>query len=145
MGKVILLSLLFTINCNVVSQIVDLGYKSGCLDFYTNIIYEKLYSIIDSTAFNKLINSNERFRVQVTFSTKTGYPIEVSIIDNSNILSDTTKEEYKSILFKIQFDFCHSAHDVHWKPAREVFIGESAGFTSSSVYVWWYRKNFLSK
>ena len=92
-----------------------------------------------------MINPDVIFRVKLSFSTKTGYPIEIIIVDSSNILSIEMTQEYKYSLSQIKFDFCHGEHDVHEKLAKEVYIGESAGVITGSFSKWWFLKRFYEE
>lgn len=142
---ILLLSLPLVVNCTGFSQIVDIGYKANCIESYSDIIYESLLSIIDSSTLTELVKKDVKFRVRINFSTKTGFPSEILIIDSSNVLSDEKKIEYKFLLSEIQFYLCHNEHDMYDKPAKDIFIGESTSIFTSFFSTWWYMKTVLRK
>ncbi|MBP7101651.1 MAG: hypothetical protein KBA86_00225 [Bacteroidales bacterium] len=122
---------------NHVSTQNDIGYKLGCLNYYTNNVFEKLLSIIDTTTRKNLIEKRDcPFNIHIMLDTVTGYPIEINIKDNCSILSEKQKEKFKEILFKTQFDFCHEEHDVPDKLAKSLSPG-SFGFLTGSFSTWW--------
>lgn len=143
--KILFFSLFFVVNYTGYSQIVDVGYKANCIESYSDIIYESLLSIIDSTVLNDLIKQNVKFRVRIELSTKTGFPNEILIIDNSNVLSKEKEIEYKTHLFKTRFYLCHNEHDLYDKPAKDVFTGENIIVFTSFFSTWWYMKFVLQK
>ncbi len=130
-------------SCAGLSQ-VDIGYKDNCLEDYTNVIYEALLYVIDTTTINIIVEKYEKencnFKIYVILDTKTGYPKDIIINDMCNILSDNKKEEYKILLSKKQFDICHADYFLKGKLVNEIYHKGSININSGDFTLWWRMK-----
>lgn len=149
---ILLLSLLFAYNCTVVLSQVYVGYKRACFDFYyPDMIYENLLAIIDTNTRNSMIEKYEKdgciFRVYINLDTKTGYSKTIIIKDPCNILSDSQKEAYCNLLYRIQFDVCHDESLLNEQLAKKIYYDnrDSTRIDAGGFNPWWQLKMVRSK
>jgi hypothetical protein len=146
MRKIIILVLFSLLNIYYIFAQTDIGYRYDCCAYYSNIIYEKLLTIIDTSTITNLINKNCRFMLKISLVKETGTICEITLKDTCHLLSEKQKEEFENILYyNTLFNICHDDEWRRDKLAREVYPQSIIQITTSSFYFWWYEKTILKK